>query len=189
MCSDAFRENQALSLDNRGQRWKVAAAPRDSEATTAFRFFLNSSITPTPMSYPVKLRLTGVVVDTPELTFTRSGAPRIAFTVIVRGIAARRRHHVVAYGSVASFCERYVVPGQRLHVEGTSLPKQRFPRGVGTADYEAMVLAQNVREVQRKVRATRAPLPALAAAVQQEALPTAPATPTTPAAAQLALTA
>jgi len=141
------------------------------------------------MSYPVKLRLTGVVVDAPERTFTRSGAPRVAFTVIVRSIAARRRHHVVAYGSVASFCERYVVPGQRLHVEGTSLPKQRFPRGVGTYDYEAMVLAHSVREVQRKVRATRAPLPALAVAVQHEAQPTAPATPMAPAAAQLALAA
>lgn len=159
-----------------------------TEATTAFRFFLNS-ISIISMSYPVKLRLTGVVVNAPELTFTRSGAPRVAFTVVVRGITARRRHHVVAYGSVATFCERYVFAGQRLHVEGTSLPKQRFPRGVGTYDYEALVLAQSVREVQRQVRAPRAPLPALAAAVKQEALPTAPATPMAPAAAQLTLTA
>jgi|GEM_PF-3841218 len=141
------------------------------------------------MSYPVKLRLTGVVIDAPALTFTRSGAPRVAFTVVARGITARRRHHVVTYGSVATFCERYVVPGQRLHVEGTSLPRRRFPRGISCYDYEAVVLAQSVREVQRTARAPRAPLPALTAAVKQEALPPAPATTLTPATAPLALAA
>ena len=143
------------------------------------------------MSYPVKLRVTGVVVDRPTTTVTRGGTPRAAFNVLVRGTAASRRLHVVAYGTVATFCDRYVLPGQRLHVEGTSLPKQRFPRElVAPYSYEAVILAQSVREVQQKARANAAPNPALAAAATREATPTAaPAPVMSPTATPLALAA
>lgn len=143
------------------------------------------------MSYPVKLRVTGVVVDRPTTTFTRGGAPRAAFNVLVRGVASARRHHIVAYGTVAAFCDRYVLPGQRLQVEGTSLPKQRFPRElVAPHSYEAVILAQSVREVQQKASAKVPPNPALAAAATREAAQTsAPESPMSPAPTPLALTA
>jgi hypothetical protein len=152
------------------------------------RFFLNS-ITSISMSYPVKLRVIGVVVDRPSTTVTRGGTPRAAFNVLVRGTVTTRRHHVVAYGTVATFCDRYVLPGQRLHVEGTSLPKQRYPRELAfPAAYEAVILAQSVREVHQKARAKAAPNPVLAAAATREATPTAdPASVTSPLAAPLAL--
>jgi hypothetical protein len=143
------------------------------------------------MSYPVKLRVTGVVVDRPSTTVTRGGTPRAAFNVLVRGTTASRRLHVVAYGTVATFCDRYVLPGQRLHVEGTSLSKQRFPRELAfPAAYEAVILAQSVREVHQKARATAAPNPALAAAATREAAqPAAPVAAMNPVPVPLALTA
>lgn len=154
------------------------------------RFFLNS-ITSISMSYPVKLRVTGVVVDRPSTTVTRGGTPRAAFNVLVRGTVTTRRHHVVAYGTVATFCDRYVLPGQRLHVAGTSLPKQRYPRELAfPSAYEAVILAQSVREVHQKARAKAAPNPALAAAATREAAPTAaPVASMSPVPGPLALTA
>jgi hypothetical protein len=117
------------------------------------------------MSYPVKLALTGVVVDVPSLSYTRGGAPRTAFDVLVRGVTTHRRHHVVTFGTVAKFCDDFVRPGQRVHVEGTSMPRGRFPSELRGRfnEPEAVILAQSVREVQRKARPSVAPSPSLAA--------------------------
>lgn len=139
----------------------------------------------------MKLRVTGVVVDRSTFAFTRGGTPRAAFSLYVRRTPTTTLHYVVAYGTLARFCDRYIQPGQRLQVEGTSLPKQRFPRElVAQCPCEAVILAQSVREVQQKVSAKPTPNPALAAAATREVAQTsAHESPMSPAAAPLALTA
>jgi hypothetical protein len=92
-----------------------------------------------PTSTAIKLRFLGTVTSTPRnLTYTRSGVPRLTFGVKV-GTLRWKHYLITAYGTMARFCDIYLRTDQRISVEGAYL--RRYPA------FDGLVRADTIRHI------------------------------------------
>ena len=99
-----------------------------------------------------KVLLIGQVDDEPELRHTPNGRPVASFTVAVPrawtsidGIQHEETEwfNVVAWGGLAELCDRRLIKGQQLYVEGR-LQTRRWQDDAGRSVFRTEVVAQEL---------------------------------------------